>query len=205
MAHSLVTRDSYGGPLLPIPLTSTSAGKTRACQPAAKPLLDTLGGKGPGLASLQFPKNMRFIIFLSVSSWVSRKFKSVIIAVIIILIQISNLSKYYTVDVTSLSHCGWKVPATHPAQHGEDGGGASQHRTVRSEPVWILPLAIVSHTPVLHAGLILVLGLRSSIHEMGEWGQLPGRVIFFFSECLRESALLKSSTRDVGKEFSVPS
>lgn len=136
MAHYLVTSGSYRAPLLSIPLTSTSAGKTRGGQPAARSPLDTLGGIGPSLASMQFPENMQFIIFLSVSSWVSLKSESVIIAVIIILIQISNLSKYYTVDVTSLPHCGWRVPATHPAQHSEDGGvGLSAQRTVRSECV----------------------------------------------------------------------
>lgn len=202
MAHVLVTSGSYRGPLLPIPLTSASAGKIHGCQPAAKLPLDTLGGKGPGLASMQFPENMWFIIFLSVSSWVSLKSESVIIAVIIILIQIRNLSKYYTVDVTSLSHCGWRVPATHPAQHSEDvGQSLLAQKTSRSELVWILPLAIVSQTLVLHPSLILVLGLRRSIYEMGEWDQLPGRVIF--AECLRESALLILSTRDVGKESPV--
>ena len=39
----------------------------------------------------------------------------VIISVIIILIQISNLSKYYPVDTTSLLQ-GWRVEATTPAQ-----------------------------------------------------------------------------------------
>lgn len=107
-----VTGGPSGGPWLLIPLT-TAAGKTRGLQPAAKSLLDIRGGKGPGLAPMQFPENMWLIIFLSVSSWVSLKFESVIIAVIIILIQIRNLSKYYTVDVTSLSHCGWREGACH--------------------------------------------------------------------------------------------
>jgi hypothetical protein len=145
MTHFTVTSGSYSGSWLLIPLT-TAAGKTRGLQPAAKPPLDIQGGKGPGLASMQFPENMWLIIFLSVSSWVSLKFESVIIAVITILIQIRNLSKYYTVDVTSLSHCGWRVPATGPAQLGEDGGiMASQHRGLSGLNVYILLLATVSH------------------------------------------------------------
>lgn len=104
---------------------------------------------------MQFPENMWLIIFLSVSSWVSLKFKSVIIAVIIILIQSRNLSKYYTVDVTSLSHCGWRVPATGPAQPGKDGSqGFSAQRTARSECVNSSFSNSKSHS-ALHPSLIL--------------------------------------------------
>lgn len=148
MTYFSVISASDSGPWLSLPLT-TAAGKTRGLQPAAKAPLDIQGGKGPGLASMQFPENLWLIIFLSVSSWVSLKFEFVIIAVIIILIQIRNLSKYYTTDVTSLSHCGWRVLATSPAQLGEDGGqGFSTQRTARSECV----NSAFSHSK-LHSGL----------------------------------------------------
>lgn len=73
MTHLSVTSGSDSGAWLLIALTA-AAGKTRGFQPAAKPPLDIQGGKGPGLAPMQFPENMCLIIFLSVSSWVSLKF-----------------------------------------------------------------------------------------------------------------------------------
>lgn len=126
--------------MLPIPCTATAAGNTHGLQPAAKPALDIRGGKGPGLASVQFPENTWLIIFLSVSSWVSLKFESVITAVIIILIQISNLSKYYTWMLLLFpTVVGWRVPATRPALLSADGGQGLSVQTAASLNVQALP------------------------------------------------------------------
>lgn len=155
--------------MLPIPCTATAAGNTHGLQPAAKPALDIRGGKGPGLASVQFPENTWLIIFLSVSSWVSLKFESVITAVIIILIQISNLSKYYTVDVTSLSHCGWMEGACHPPCPTQCGWGSGplgadccQSECASS------PLSNSESPSGFTSWLDLMLGLRSCILAMGK-------------------------------------
>lgn len=97
-----VPSSSPHGNLPSVLLAYTASGDTRDLQPAAKPVLDPQTGKGQARLPIAFRENMLLIIFSHSQQLSLAEIVLVIIAVIIILIQISNLSKYYPVDAASL-------------------------------------------------------------------------------------------------------
>lgn len=139
-----------------------------------KTTLDAHRGEEPGLASIWFQENMQLIIFLPVSSWVSLKSVLVIITVIIILIQISNLSKYYALNATSPSQLWWELLWGAPTTQVSG------------------PLSSKSHSAFELMAWSGMLGLSGSTHAMGKQCHHSRS---YSEECSKEMASLKHPGR----------